>query len=229
MDPQPPTQPVTTRIGGSSSARIAVVALVVILGGVAWVGFSGRGPAQPLTPATQPPVANATASPESSAQASPAQTPRPSSRASRPILTPPPEPVLGAITFGQDAFGVIAFVDGRMYVDVLQEIAPGRFRGSFRVPLPSKPGGHRLVMSQLWTRDRSRDSYVELGQWPLRLDFLTEGSEVGGDVLQEEVGAQPNKRGVPRAVRRGFTVSGRVQGYGSFGVVSVEMDFLPRR
>ena len=123
---------------------------------------------------------------------------------------------------------MIAFIDGRMYLDVLQEIEPGRFRGSFRVPFPSKPGGHRILLAQLWTRDRDRDSYVELGEWPLRLDPLAEDTEVGGAVLQDGVEAQPSQRNVPRAVRRGFNVTVYAQSHDSYGVVSVEMIFGPR-
>ncbi|HYI21112.1 MAG TPA: hypothetical protein VEX62_00620 [Candidatus Limnocylindrales bacterium] len=230
---QPPTQPVTTRIGGGSSARIAVGVLAGVLGVVAWVGFSNRPNTPPVAPITAAPVAAATnTQAPSSAPASPViveptspspATPRPSRAPS-----PTPEPILGAITFGQDAFAAIAFVDGRMYIDVLQEIEPGRFRGSFRVPFPSRPGGHRILLSQLWTRDRDRDSYVELGEWPLRLDPLVAESEAGGAVLQDGIDAQPNERNVPRAIKRGFNVTVYAQSNVSHGVVSVEMIFGPR-
>lgn len=234
MQQQPPTQPVTTRVNGGSSARIAVAALAGILAVVAWIGFSGRPPAPTVGPATQRPGVAASAQPQPSPTPSqtpvvvgsfvPWQTPR-ASRAP----TPTPEPILDLITFGADAFGVIAFVHGRMYLDVLQEFEPGRFRGSFRVPVPSTTGGHRIVLSQLWTRDGNRDSYVELGEWPLRLDPLVEGSEVGRAVLQEGVDAQPNARRVPRAIKRGFDVTVSVQSHVSYGVVHVEMTFRPRR
>ena len=115
-----------------------------------------------------------------------------------------------------------------MYLDVLQEIEPGRFRGSFRVPFPSKPGGHRILISQLWTRDSDRDSYVELGEWPLRLDPLAADTEAGGAVLQDGLAARPRARNVPRAVRRGFTLTAYAQSQVSYGVVSVEMIFGPR-
>ncbi len=231
---QPPTQPVTTRIGGGSSARIAVGVLAGILGVVAWVGFSNRPTSSPVAPITAPPIAAATNSPTppTAVPATPVVVGsfRPLPAAPRPSRDPTatPEPILGAITFGQDAFAAIAFVDGRMYLDVLQEIEPGLFRGSFRVPFPSKPGGHRIQLAQLWTRDRDRESYVELGEWPLRLDPLAADSEVGGAVLQDGVEAQPSQRNVPRAVRRGFNVTVYAQSHVSYGVVSVEMIFGPR-
>ena len=232
MQQQPPTQPVTTRVNGGSSARIAVVALAGILGVVAWIGFSNR-PSLPVAPVPtkQRPAVASSQSPQPSPTKVVVESFRPWPVTPRPSRAPTssPEPILDLITFGADAFGVIAFVHGRMYLDVLQEFEPGRFRGSFRVPVPATPGGHRIVLSQLWTRDRNRESYVELGEWPLRLDPLVEGSEGGGAVLQDGVDAQPNARRVPRAVRRGFDVTVSVQSHVSYGVVHVEMTFRPRR
>ncbi len=224
-------RPVTTKVGGGISPRLASLAAVGVLGAVVLVGLAGRQPAPPnIAQASSRPA------PTSSAEISPAPSPagaQPSASPSRaPALTPPPEPrepVLGAISFGRDKYGVIAHIDDRLYIDVLQEVQPGRFKGSFRVPFPiDSANRYEIKLTQLWSRDERRGGHADIGVWPLYLVPLQEGTQESGPVLQAGMSAQSNLSRVPRAVERGFTIVVRAESRVTYGMVRVEIEFLPR-
>ena len=111
----------------------------------------------------------------------------------------------------------------------MAEIEPGLFRGSFRVVFPSDSGNrYDIKLTQLWSRDSRRGNYVEIGSWPLYLVPLQEATLVSGPVLQAGLSAQPELRGVPRAIERGFTITVSAESRVTYGIVRVEIQFGPR-
>jgi hypothetical protein len=124
---------------------------------------------------------------------------------------------------------VVAYIDDRLYRTLMAEIEPGHFRGSFRVLWPADSANrYEIELTQLWSRGSRRGTYVEIGAWPLYLTPLQEGTQVSGPVLQAGLSAQPQLQRVPRAVQRGFSMTVRAESRVTYGIVRVEIQFLPR-
>jgi hypothetical protein len=226
-DDQPPSQPTTTRIGGGGSAHLAAIGVVVVLLGLAWVGWSGR-----------PAVPGAGASPQPGAEAS-----------APPTATDPPLTVGGGLTPGspgsggmpylgegpdrprihleQDVYGFTATIDGRRYFAVLQETGSDRFTATIRVPFRRPRDTPSVQLHQLWTR-AERTNYAYLGSWPLPLEAMDTNVRGTGTVLEVQVGARPQARGQALLVRRGFTLEVGLYSELLFAVLEVDVRLLPR-
>lgn len=217
---EPSPDPITTRVAGGFSPRLVALALAGVLAAVVWIGLSGRTPAPPqsaliVTPSASEPPGNTVTPPLSPTPSwPPRRTPRPT----------PPTTVRSGIELGEDAFGVIAFIERRLYLEVLHEIEPGHFTGSFRLPFPtSEDPEATFELAQLWTRDRERLSHVPVGQWPLPLDTLVEDTNQAGTVIEVSVPGRRNARQVPRLVRRGYELVVRAESWYDFGIVTIDV------
>ena len=214
----------------------------VLLGSVVWVGISGRvapPPENSRFPSTPAAVAVATeASPI--AEVPTPTTEQPPSAAAPPTLAPRPtrRPAPTRTPFAEDIFldlaareaiGVIAVVDGRQYLKVLQEIEPGRFEAAFRLPYPVEDGGHRLQLAQLWTRAPRQPNYAELGDWPLSFGGLSTTNQPGVPILAETIAARPRLQDAPRVKRRGFSLTLRAENWDGYAVVRVVLILGPVR
>ena len=218
-----PLRIATTSTGGGNARLAAVVAALVLLVVVS-VAVGGKPQLQPGV-ASLPTTASdrATNSPPSSAMDSPTPSWAPSATPLPWLRTPNPDELRFSFEIGQDAFAVIAFIDGRMFLRVLDEDQPGHFHGLFRIPFPSHADGHSISFAQLWTRDHSRRSYVPLDEWDLPLYGLGPDREPVGAVVQDAAEPQPKRRGSPRATRQGYSIIVRAETRGEYGVITVEV------
>src|SRR5262245_61958888 len=96
--------PVTTRVGGGVSARIAIVLVVVALSASVGLAFMNRPPSAAKPPAEAIVRALATPSPVMAAVSG-----------DPPALGPLPRRSLRGVDLGDDAFALIALVGGRQY------------------------------------------------------------------------------------------------------------------
>lgn len=221
--PEPITTPATTRIGSGLSARLVAVAALVVLGGVVVVGVTSR-PA-PRDPASRPsfsPLAQASVAPSPAAAASPVSGTPAAARV--PLGSQP-------LVLADDAFAVIAQVEGRTYMQVLREPVPGLLTGEFRAPfLDWDPDGYTLELAQLWTRDVERRNYAVVGRWHVDLRPLVAENVAGTTVLRQTVDPLLRPRRAPRLATSGYTITVRVESRGKFGMLEVEVRMgEPRR
>lgn len=226
---RPPIE--TTRVGGGSSARIAVLVALIVLGGVVLIGIAGR----------RDPPAEVAALPSSASLASPARpapstaskptsepTPQPNEQPTetpRREPTPTPESFEEPITLGQDAFAVIASIGGRMYLEVLHEDEPGHLHGKFRLPFPQRRRGQTIELAQLWTRDEGRPNFVRIGEWRVRFDPLGPTDEPQEPVLRASAAGQPDATGVPRAIALGYDIVVTAETRGEYGAILIDLWF----
>jgi hypothetical protein len=127
------------------------------------------------------------------------------------------------IVFGDDAFAVIAFIDDRMFLEVLHEAQPRHLQGSFRLPFAEQRRGNTLQLAQLWTRDESRPNFVPLGEWTLRLDALGPDQEPDAPLINKLVAPQPDAKHATRATLRGYRIVVDARTRGDYGVVLVDV------
>ena len=145
-----------------------------------------------------------------------------------PEIEPPSS--ISEISFGDDAFALIADIDGRQFIDVLHETERGSFTGIFRVPFPSNDDGpYRFEFVQLWTRHERARNYVEIDSWDVALDVLKEGTTDSGEVLADSKAAKQRPRNAPRAVRRGYSIVLGAESRYTYGVITVAVEFGVRQ
>lgn len=149
--PQP--QLTTDRAAGGRSARLVTVIVVLVLGGVAWVGFSGRQ--------GTPPAATA-GSPLPSLGRQPA-TPAPET----PPLTVITEVAPPGASPVYDGYGVELLVDGRRYPAALYEV-DGILTARYRVPASLARGEATLGLAGVIS-SFSHDIVSPIAQWTIPL------------------------------------------------------------
>src|SRR5262245_20141719 len=173
-----PTEPGLERVRQSRglSWRVAAFTAVAVLAGIVGLKVVERTPAPPPAVAVAP-----SRGPDRSVLPSttPPATPltQPAVRPTRYPEIEPPQSTVSELTFGQDAFALVAQIGGRQYIGILREVEPGSFTGIFRLQIPSgAQGPYRFNFVQLWTRDTRVRNYVEIGSWDVSLDVLKEGT-----------------------------------------------------
>jgi hypothetical protein len=210
------------------AAAVVAVAVVVALAGISVLYRPEPAPeprpevAVVPTPRGGVPTAVADQNPQPSPTL-PMRTPGPTPT---PNIAPPPPLTFGELSFGPDALALIARIDGRLYMDILNEETPGSFTGIFRLPFPSNsPGTYRFDFVQVWTKDERVRNYVEIGRWDVDLTVLEEGTNASGQVLSFSAAARQRPRAAPRAVRRGYSIVVDAESRYSYGVINVAVEF----
>jgi hypothetical protein len=199
--------PVTTRVGGGVSARMAVVLVVIALSAIVGVAFLNRPPAaKPAAEAVVPPMATPSAVLTAVSGDPPASGPL-------------PRRSLRGVDLGDDAFAIIAMVGGRQYPIVLRNGGPSFMDGWARLPYP-RPDTHATVeLVQLWSRDPSLN-FQSIGSWSLPLDVLMPEVRRSATVLTIAEIARPVS-GENRLVRNGFSMDIRLESRTDFGMIFV--------
>lgn len=197
--------PVTTRVGGGASARIAVLVVAVTLAAIVGTAFVNRPPAP--RPAAGLAVAAATTQP-SVAGPSPAATDAPLPRRS-PLV----------VNLGDDAFAAIGLIGGRQYPIVLADRGDGTLDGRMRLPFPRPDTQGTVELAQLWNRDPSLN-FQSIGRWSLPLDPLMPELRGSGTVLTVEESAG-TLSGDNRLERDGFHMEIRLESRADFGMIFV--------
>ncbi|CAN5797305.1 hypothetical protein BH24CHL6_BH24CHL6_06720 [soil metagenome] len=213
-------QPVTERTRAAGSARLAALSAAALLVSVIWFGVWGRSdvpeqtpPAAALAAPVPPSPAAETASPLP-ALASPPPTIEPAATPLAATGEPHRDEVPLVIPrrygpLGEDAFAVTIWLEGRFYMNVLHEVAPGHVAAVMRLPLYAEMPTTHLQLIQLWTRD-DRPPLADVAAYDLMLAELL--VDPPPELLFEVVvDAKPGKRKAPRLIREGFALTVRTE------------------
>jgi hypothetical protein len=200
--------PVTTRVRGGASARMAVVLVVAALAVIVGAAFLNRPPAP--QPAAQ--VVAGAATPTAILAAVSGDPP---------TSGPLPRRSLRGVDLGDDAFSVIAMVGGRQYPIVLRNGGESFMDGWARLPYPRPDMQATVQLAQLWTRDASLN-FQSIGSWSLPLDVLMPEVRTSATVLSIAEIARP-LTGENRLVRNGFSMDIRLESRKDFGMIFVSI------
>jgi hypothetical protein len=160
-----PREPVpelaTTGTGGGRSARVIAVAVAVVLGVVVYLGVSGRS--SPASPSPEPSNLVAVGSrPPRADDFGPGSEGADEVQA---IRADPTAPLL------YQFLGTSLSMNGRATLAVLDEVAPDRYRGMYRIPY-SRVALTADLQFEAITASVSHDDLDRLGVWTLPLDSL---------------------------------------------------------
>lgn len=219
----------TTKIGGGGSARLGAVAVVAVLVGVAYVGFSNRPAAPPPQP-DMPAVARDQASPSAvpvDRTPLPMAT-MPASSAHPPGQAPPTTGTGGSGIRGpRDYYLIEVAFDNRTLINIMAEQSPGRFTAEIPVPIPPPSTDAKLRFLGL-QRDAPGEP-VDIGAWPLRLESLNAASGRELVVLERHVAARSHLFNQPLPVLRGFRLTASAQSGVTGGTLNVDVEIGPNR
>ena len=223
---EPALRPTTTRVAEGSSPRLIALGVAGTLVAVVLIGISGSRPDAEEFIASEPSPRRGSPAVAALATSTVASTDAPlSSQPPRRTAHPtPPRPIDGPVRVGDDAYGVIAYIEGRDYLELLRVVEPGYLSASFRLPFPSSSSTDAtLEVAQLWTSNRSRRSHVIVGSWPLPLDGLVRDTNDAGTVIELSVPSRARARRAPLLVRHGYELTVRAESWFDFGIVVVEV------
>ncbi len=219
----------TTKIGGGNSARLGAVAVVAVLLGVAYVGFSHRPPAPPPRP-TAAVVANDQPSPTAEPR-DPTQAPMatmPASSAHPPGQAPPTSGTGGSGVVGPRDFLIVQVAfENRTLTNIMTETSTGRFTAE--IPLPIGPPSTSAELRFLGLQRGAPGEPVDIGAWPLRLEAVTAASGLKFVVLDRHVGARSHLFNQPLPILRGFRLTAWAQSGVTGGLINVDVEIGPNR
>lgn len=230
MRPEPPNVLETTRVRGGLSARLAAVAIALVLGLVAWIGMSG--PSATIAPASRAPdvaqLSNAT--PEATAEAVATAQPLTS-----PVPTPPSTAPTAEASIERDDLSIVAKIGRRQFLTWLRPVKHGHLSGSFRMPFPPPATEGTLELEQVWRtveqawKKPSHDAWATLATWDLHLESLSAASEREYVVLDRIVPARPTVEDLSMLVTRGYRITVRAHSGVPHGVVTVDVEMAAGR
>lgn len=183
--------PTTTRLGGGRSAWVGAVVVLSLLGGLIWVGVSGRpsAPSQPVADASGTQLPSGAAATPSTIRTP--QTPVPGSR-----------PAAGAPKL--DHFSLVATLGASQSVANLHADSTGDLSGEASLVIPKSGTNGTLELDQVWIT-MSHDSWVTLGTWNVRLEVpMAAGAD--SVLLDRLVPARPSPSDAPQPVVLGYRI-----------------------
>ena len=203
----------TTKVAGGGSAKLVALVAVLVLGGVVYIGISGRAPA-PAPAASNPPASSAIAGLPSPEPLS--VLPGDAHAAVEQVL---PEGFKGSAYTGYAA--ALTFGDPPEYPAVFDEISSGRYKLTYRVQFPAPAKRATLEIAQ-FASTVSHDIFDSIGKWTVSLDSFAPGSNEF-DLLEFTRAPSPDAANAPDLVMSGFALSVRLASHGTFGLINVDL------
>ncbi len=204
------------RIGGSGSARLIALGVVVVLVGFVAVAILGREPAPP-------PVA--VASPVASAAASASTEPPQEAAPTASPMQPPEDVAVIAPTTDQPRFdehlALVLEVAGTARYAPLLESEPGHWQAAYHIPYPRPALEATIVLTQIPAPPGEVDR-LSIGSWEVSFVPMTLGWAQAFNVL-DAVEEPRRMSGASDLARSGFRISAIAESRLYHGILHVDI------